>query len=134
MACEEAISALESSLAEARSPIILVALAAVMYREAEALVLTRLSFASERALELIAEALALGVCATSDILALEAKARRSLELERAREAALLRSTIRGSAKATEVAELADRLMSRGDDDELAAELLRRAGDSIAPQA
>src|SRR5688572_1344357 len=86
-AVEGAIPAIERHMADtARTPELLVALAALTYREAEALVLNQIESASKQALSLIDEALARGGARTNEIDALKACCLTSIASERAREA------------------------------------------------
>jgi hypothetical protein len=127
LACADAIAALEQALAAGRSPAVLIALAGLIHSEAEALVLSQLEAASQQALALIDEAISRGATTTSEVLALEARCRRSLQREHEREATLLRRAVAGAAPATELVELGRRLIASGKDDHLAIEILRRAG-------
>lgn len=124
--CEVAIEAIERHLATDRSPDLLIALAALTYREAEALVLSRIEAASQRALALIEEALVAGARRTREIDALKACCLASIAKERAREAMIVGRIAKGCARAHEVVDLAHRVLRREDDDALATALLKRA--------
>jgi hypothetical protein len=130
-ACADAIEALESHVrgesAENREPLpdILVALAVLTFEEAAQLVLSRIADAAEYALALSERAIEAGA-GSHALEPLRAKWTAALERERSREANLLRRLARGKAHPRDVVELAHRLFMRGDDDELASELLRRA--------
>lgn len=128
---DDAVAKLEQALAEGvdREPNILAALALMTYEAAATGGRGSLGGAAERALRLIDEALATGREVPRDLRRLQVLCAAALEQERARERRLrgLLSNL-DQARPTELAELAHRIVMSGEDDALAAELMRRAAE------
>lgn len=123
-----AIEAVEAHLASGgeRTPEVLMALAALTYEDAASLVLSRLRDASEEAIGLVDEAIGRGGPA-EELTRMRAVFAQTLQREHVREQNLrLRATNIDRMKATDLVQLAQGALMRGDDD--AARRLFAAAD------
>lgn len=126
--CEPAIEALTRHVEAGGGTDARVALALLTFEEAAQLVRSRLAPAAERALGLIAEAVAMGAEETEGLGRLRRICVAALERERSRERDLIARVMFGHAEPAEVALLGQRVLLSGTDDAMAAALLRRAAD------
>lgn len=129
---DEAIEAIELHLADGgrRTPDLLVALATLTYEDAAKVVLSRLRDASEDAIGLLDEALAQDPPNADELRAMRDELDKTLRRERARERrlrALMTDPTR--ARATEMVELAHRILMSGEDDALAAKMMSAAASA-----